>query len=231
MSQGPPPAAGPVLAEVRFTTADGLSLEGELRRPDGPPRGTAVLCHPHPRHGGSKDHPLLWAIRNDLAARRGLAVLGFNFRGTMGSEGSFGGGEAEVLDVAAAVDRVRDEAAGPTALVGWSFGASVALRHATGDHRLGAVAMIAPPLGGSGVAVPPPPPPWELQGLDVPVLLLAGSEDRFCRGAAIRSLGERLPRAEVRILAGADHFFGRREREVAEAVGGFLDEALRQSRP
>ena len=51
------------------------------------PRGVAVLCHPHPRHGGSKDHPLLWAIRNDLAASRGVAVLGFNFRGRDGVAG------------------------------------------------------------------------------------------------------------------------------------------------
>ena len=32
--------------------------------------GSAVICHAHPRHGGSKDHPILWAIRNELAAAR-----------------------------------------------------------------------------------------------------------------------------------------------------------------
>ncbi|MGH2589325.1 MAG: hypothetical protein ACRDGW_00840, partial [Actinomycetota bacterium] len=61
---------------VRFATKDGLSLEGELRMPEpgGKPLGTAVICHAHPRHGGSKDHPLLWAVRNELA-HRGFAVL------------------------------------------------------------------------------------------------------------------------------------------------------------
>lgn len=220
-----------MLTEVRFATADGLSLEGELRRPDGPPRGTAVLCHPHPRYGGSKDHPLLWAIRNELAGRRGLVVLAFNFRGIMGSEGSFGRGEDEVLDAAAAVDRVRDEATGGTALVGWSFGASVALRHATGDGRIAALVLIAMPLGRSGVPVPAPPPPWQLTELDMPVLLLAGDADRFCRGQALRSLAERVPGADVRIVKGADHFFERREREVAETIGDFLEEALAQRRP
>ena len=53
--------------QVTFTTEDGIRLEGELRMPDSASRGVAVICHPHPRHGGSKDHPLLWAIRNDLA--------------------------------------------------------------------------------------------------------------------------------------------------------------------
>lgn len=220
-----------MLTDVRFATADGLSLEGQLRRPDGEARGTAVLCHPHPRYGGSKDHPLLWTIRNELAGHRGLVVLAFNFRGIMGSEGSFGGGEDEVLDAAAAVERVREEATGGTALVGWSFGASVALRQATGDDRVAALALIAMPLGRAGVAVPAPPPPWQLKKLDIPVLLLAGDADRLCRGPALRSLAERMPRAELRIVKGADHFFGRREREVAETVGGFLEDALGQRRP
>ena len=65
---------------LRFSAEDGVSLEGELRLPDGHTRGSAVVCHPHPEHGGSKDHLLLWAIRNELVAR-GLAVLSFNFRG------------------------------------------------------------------------------------------------------------------------------------------------------
>src|SRR5215218_6298454 len=117
---------------VTFTTADGARLEGELRLPDEPARGSAVLCHPHPRHGGSKDHPLLWAIRNELAATRGLAVLSFNFRGVMGSAGTYGGGRDELKDAAAAVGEIRASVGDglPTLVVGWSFGASVALREA-----------------------------------------------------------------------------------------------------
>src|SRR5918996_956672 len=132
---------------VRFPTADGLELEGELRTADGVPRGTAVLCHAHPRHGGSKDHPVLWAIRNDLAAKRGRTVLAFNFRGIMGSEGTYGGGEAELADAAAAVDRVRQEAPGPTVMAGWSFGAWVAFRHAVSDRRVPALVLLGIPLG------------------------------------------------------------------------------------
>ena len=84
-----------VAEAIRFETSDGLSLEGEIRTPDGEPRGSAVICHPHPLGGGSKDHPILWAMRNELA-RRGFAVISFNFRGVMGSEGESGCGEAEV---------------------------------------------------------------------------------------------------------------------------------------
>src|SRR4029078_11683779 len=93
---------GRAMDPVTFTTDDAARLEGELRMPEGEPRGTAVLCNPHPRHGGSKDHPLLWAIRNDLAATRRLAVLAFNFRGVMGSGGTYGGGRGEHVHVARA---------------------------------------------------------------------------------------------------------------------------------
>ena len=72
---------------IEFRSEDGVTLRGELRLPDAEPTASAVLCHPHPRQGGSKDHPLLWAIRNDLASR-GFAVLSFNFRGVLGRAAS-----------------------------------------------------------------------------------------------------------------------------------------------
>ena len=107
---------------VRFSTLDGISLEGELRMPERAPAGSAVICHAHPRRGGSKDHPILWAVRNELA-QRGLAVLSFNFRGTMRSAGSHGGGRTEIHDVEAAIGFVRAPSEGPTIVCGWSFGA------------------------------------------------------------------------------------------------------------
>ena len=118
---------------VSFVTEDGVRLQGELRLPDGPARATAVLCHPHPKHGGSKDHPILWALRNHLAGVRDIAVLSFNFRGVMGSAGVYGGGHDEVRDVRAAIDRVREVAPDrPTVVVGWSFGANVGAAHLPG---------------------------------------------------------------------------------------------------
>jgi uncharacterized protein len=212
---------------IRFRTTDGLTLEGEIREADGKPRGTAVICHPHPRHGGSKDHPVLWAIRNHLAARQGLTVLAFNFRGIMGSEGEFGGGEAEVADARAATDRVREEAPGPTVLVGWSFGACVALHHAVGDPRVAAVALVGMPLDETGdVAVPPPPGQDVLEGFTVPTLLVAGDRDRFSPVGEVAALAGMLPRSETAVIEDAGHFFRRREARVAEVIGRFVDRAL-----
>lgn len=210
---------------LRFATEDGVSLEGELRMPEGEPRGSAVLCHAHPRYGGSKDHPVLWAIRNELA-HRGLAVLAFDFRGTMRSGGSHGGGRTEVRDVRAAVGRVREEAEGPTLVAGWSFGANVALRAALDDPRVGALALVGLPLGEHGVEVPDLPSRAELAAFDRPVLLVAGEGDRFSPAPELRNLSAKLRRAEVAIVRGTDHFFWRREAELAGLVGGFAERAL-----
>jgi alpha/beta superfamily hydrolase len=212
---------------IRFDTVDGLSLEGEIREADGPPRGTAVLCHPHPRHGGSKDHPILWAIRNELAGNRRLTVLAFNFRGIMGSEGEYGGGEAEIEDVRAAVARVREEAPGPTVLIGWSFGAWVALRYAVGDPAIAALVLIGFPIGSRATStVRSLPDLGELERLDMPVLLVAGESDEFCPAAEMGNLAGWIPRAETLVLEGTGHFFERRERELATEVGRWIERAL-----
>jgi uncharacterized protein len=211
---------------VTFLTEDGVRLEGELRLPDGAPRATAAICHPHPRHGGSKDHPILWAIRNELA-HRGLAVLAFNFRGVMGSGGTYGGGRDEVRDVRAAIGRVREEAPDrPTVVCGWSFGANVALREALDDERVGALALVGLPLVHADLELPKLPGSSELRALRMPVLLLAGERDEFAPSVELREIGRDLRDARVEILADTDHYLWRREREAAAVIGEFVDDAL-----
>jgi len=205
-------------------TADGVSLDAELRRPEGEPRGTAVICHPHPLHGGSKDHPLLWNIRNDLAGR-GFVVLGFNFRGVMGSEGEHGGGVDEIEDVRAAIGRVREEAPGPTVVAGWSFGANVALREAVDDERAAALALIGFPVN-DPLGLPPPPGRDELAAFNRPVLFVSGEADQFSPVPDLNRLARRLPRGEVVILPNTDHFFWKREKEVATLIGEFVERSV-----
>ena len=214
---------------VTFATEDGIRLEAELRLPDATPRGAAVICHPHPRHGGSKDHPLLWAIRNDLATARGLAVLGFNFRGVMGSAGTYGGGRDELRDTRAAIEVARSLAGvqdHPTILVGWSFGASVALREALDDARVSALALVGVPLRPGDIEMPPLPDRTDLRLFARPALLLAGEHDRYAPPEDLRAYGALFPHAEVVVVPGTDHYFWRREKEAASVIGTFADRAL-----
>jgi alpha/beta superfamily hydrolase len=209
---------------VRFPTDDGVVLEGEWRFPNDPPRGSAVICHAHPRHGGSKDHPVLWAIRNELAGKRGFATLGFNFRGIMNSEGSFGGGVDEIEDVRAAVGAIRDASSGPTLVVGWSFGASVALLEAFDDERVAALALVGLPLRPGDVKLPPLPSTEELRQLQRPLLLLAGEHDEYCPPDHLRAYGEGV--AEVVTVDGVDHYLSKKEREAAAILGDFAERIL-----
>jgi uncharacterized protein len=216
------------MESVTFLTGDGVRLEGELRMPDEVPRGSAVICHAHPRHGGSKDHPILWSVRNELAGKRGFAALGFNFRGTMGSGGTFGGGRDEIRDVRAAVDTVRGRAEGPTLVFGWSFGASIALREAFDDERVGALALFGIPLRPNDLTLPPLPTSADLRFLKRPLLFLAGANDEYCPADELRAYGEGV--AEVVLMDGTDHYLWRREREAGTIVGDFADRVAGPSR-
>lgn len=212
---------------VTFMTADGVRLEGELRLPDGAPRATAVVCHPHPKHGGSKDHPILWAIRNELAGVRDVAVLGFNFRGVMGSGGVYGGGHDELRDVQAAIARVRETAPGsPTVLLGWSFGANVALRTALDQPDVEALVMIGIPLRPKDLALPPLPGPTQLLPFRRPALVLCGDNDEYCPVADADAFARGFPDGRLEVVEGTDHFLWRHEKQAATIVGDFVEAAL-----
>jgi uncharacterized protein len=209
---------------VTFTTEDGVRLEGEIRMPDEASRGSAVICHAHPRHGGSKDHPILWSVRNELAGKRGFGTLGFNFRGIMGSAGSYGGGHEELRDVRAAIGAVRERVDGPTLVFGWSFGADVGLREAFDDDRVAALALFGLPLRPNDLDLPPLPVSDELRRLQRPMLFLAGERDPYCPAEELRAYGHGV--AEVVIVDGADHYLSRHEREAAAIVGDFAERVV-----
>jgi alpha/beta superfamily hydrolase len=213
------------VGSIRFSTNDDVSLSGDLRLPPGEPVAGAVVCHAHPRHGGSKDHPILWAIRADLSSR-GFVVLGFDFRGVMRSGGTYGAGRTETRDVAAAVERVRTQTQGPILVCGWSFGAAVALREAIGDERVAALALVGLPLDPHDVEVADLPSAAELRTFRRPVLLLAGEGDVYSPRPRLETLAASLPAAEVVVLSGTDHFLWRREKEAAAAIGRFAEAAL-----
>jgi pimeloyl-ACP methyl ester carboxylesterase len=131
-----------------------------------------------------------------------------------------------VKDVAAAIGRVRTEAAAPTFVAGWSFGANVGLREALDDERVAAIALIGLPLATKDIDVPALPTPSELHLFRRPMLLLAGDADAYCPADALARFALDLPDARVAILPGTDHFLWRREKEAAAIVGGFAEPLL-----
>ncbi|MBN9607369.1 MAG: hypothetical protein J0G30_12240 [Actinomycetales bacterium] len=136
--------------DIELHTDDGLTLVGELALPlEHPPVATLVCLHPLPTHGGFMDSHVLRKAALRLPALADLAVLRFNFRGVSSprgtSEGAFGDGIDERLDLDAAMRLVAERELPSPWLLGWSFGTEVALQGGLDQPVVGAI-LLSPPL-------------------------------------------------------------------------------------
>jgi uncharacterized protein len=203
---------------------DGTALEAELDVPE-EARAALVLCHPHPRMGGTMNAPLLLALRDRMTAE-GWAVLRFNFRGIGASDGRAGTGIDEVADALGAIDAVRDRVDGrPVALAGWSFGAAVAVRAAEADDSLLGCVGIAPAVTPTPDVTAGLPPATDLD-LGVPLLFVCAERDRVVDPGACRRWIEPVQAADVVELRGANHFFWGRYDDLCDVVAQWLGERI-----
>jgi alpha/beta superfamily hydrolase len=191
---------------IRIETADGLGLVGELAVPEsGAPVATLVCLHPLPTQGGMMDSHLLRKAAARLPALARLAVLRFNTRGTSSvqgtSEGTFGAGESERLDVAAALDFVEFSELPSAWLVGWSFGTELALRFGLEPTVVGAI-LISPPLKQT---TDDDLDAWARDGR--PLVALVPEHDDYLRPDEARRRFARVPQAEVVAVDDAKHLF------------------------
>ena len=98
------------------------TIECAIDAPAGVSRGTVVVCHPHPQHGGTMDNKVVQTLARAFVAL-GWRSVRFNFRGIGASQGAWDDGVGESDDALAVI------AAFPAAsfmLAGFSFGAYVA---------------------------------------------------------------------------------------------------------
>ena len=135
-------------------TADHLKLVAELATPiASKPAAVLLTLHPLPTHGGFMESHILRKAANRLPALADLAVLRFNTRGTQSpqgtSEGTFGDGIDEKLDLEAAIDFLKSRQLGPIWLVGWSFGTELAIKYGFDKDIAGAI-LLSPPLRRAG---------------------------------------------------------------------------------
>ena len=156
--------------------------------------------------------PILGAIAR-RARESGLDVLRFNFRGIGSSEGTHGDGIAEVLDVAAAVSSLDDHPAPVIGIVGWSFGAVLALRwQAEFDSTLRYIG-IAPPV--DSALTPPLPEPHELLPADR--MFIIGDRDQYIDANELEAYAMSIGAVTNRYPT-SDHFFVLRHERLAEDV-------------
>jgi hypothetical protein len=191
---------------ITIRTADGLDLVGELALPERQaPVATLIGLHPLPTAGGMMDSHVLRKAANRLPALADLAVLRFNTRGTTSehgtSEGTFGEGETEAHDVAAAI--AYGVAAGLPRLwlLGWSFGTELALKWGNDPAVEGAI-LLSPALHRATDA---DLDSWAASGR--PLVVLVPELDDYLRPDEARARFARVPQAEVIAVDRAKHLW------------------------
>jgi len=104
-------------------------LEALLEEPDeGVPRFAALVCHPHPQHGGTMHNKVVYRLARGLRKAGGV-VLRFNYRGVNLSEGAYDQGAGETEDARTCLEWLRARYPQlPAMIAGFSFGSRIALR-------------------------------------------------------------------------------------------------------
>jgi hypothetical protein len=194
-------------------------LEALLEMPRSePPLALALVCHPHPLHGGTMSNKVVTTLARAFVDL-GAATLRFNFRGVEESDGVFDSGRGEVEDAVASADWLRRRWPGtPLILGGFSFGAMIALR---ASARLS-------PLGLVTVALPVQRlDPAEPVAADLPWLLIHGAEDDV---VALDDVVEWLNRIdsgpELSVVDGAEHFFHGKLAELKGIVMRYFEKII-----
>jgi uncharacterized protein len=120
-------------AHTETVQFDGLAgkIDCAFDWPDEPAVGWALVLHPNPAQGGTRDNKVVTTMARACVQQKLVAVRP-NFRGIGLSEGEFDHGQGEMLDMAALAEQFRvrypELAAGQWVLGGFSFGTSIGLQ-------------------------------------------------------------------------------------------------------
>ncbi len=189
-----------------------LDLPGDLAV-----SGAAVICHPHPQHGGTMHNKVAHTLARSFV-RSGFVTLRFNFRGTEGSEGKFDDGVGEYDDALAALEWMRGRYPEVRLwLGGFSFGAAIAIRAAVAIEVKGLISVAPAIYRFTGNLEEQPRCPW---------LIIQGDEDELLDAEeTIEWVNSLDPGPELIVMPGAEHFFHGRLSDLRTAIMEFIRES------
>jgi alpha/beta superfamily hydrolase len=177
--------------------SDGLRIEGLVSRQSGE-RGV-VITHPHSLYGGTMyDQVVETLVR--AYQNKGLTTLRFNFRGVGESEGTYGEGRGENVDVISALRYLYGLEKSAIDLAGYSFGAWVNAHITPSDFSVGGMIMVSPPVAFLDFSF--------LSGDQRIKAVVAGGRDDIAPADQIsRLMATWNPAALLEVIDGADHFY------------------------
>lgn len=178
-------------------------LEALLEEPEhGEPREAVLVCHPHPRGGGTMHNKVVYRIARALR-RLGCVVLRFNYRGVNLSEGVYDNGRGETEDARTALEWLRGQYPDlPVSLAGFSFGSRIALRIACNASEIRRVIAVGFPTTYSDHRE-------AVLGCTAPKVFIQSTNDEFGPALELESLFAEavLPPKNLIFVEAEDHFF------------------------
>lgn len=190
--------------------ADSKTEEEGFSKLDLPPGVTAIICHPHPLHGGTMNNKVVSTLIKSFLELN-IPAIRFNFRGIGKSSGSYGEGVGEIEDLETVITWVKQTRPTTTLwLGGFSFGTyiSAAVAARGGIERL--------------VSIAPPVMHMKFQSLDkmpCPWLVIQGDADEVFNAEEVFTwFAAHHREAEVLRMKDASHFFHGRLVELREIL-------------
>ena len=174
----------------------------------------AVVCHPHPVHGGTMQNKVVHTLSRAFSAQQ-MSALRFNFRGVGESEGEFDDGEGELDDVLSAVGFMSARNPGsPLWLAGFSFGAAMAIRAADKLDVAGLVSVAPAAFRFFDTKPVQPTCPW---------LIVHGENDELADiNETIEWVNSMEPGPELCVFPDTTHFFHGKLVDLREVVKTFV---------
>ncbi|MFL6451937.1 MAG: alpha/beta hydrolase [Bryobacteraceae bacterium] len=176
-------------------------LEALLEEPESEePFKAALVCHPHPKGGGTMHNKVVYRIARGLR-RTGCVVLRFNYRGVNLSEGIYDAGHGETEDARFALARLRSRyPALPLVLAGFSFGSRIALRLASEEDTVERVIAVGFPTT--------IPEHSYVDRVKIPKYFVQSTHDAFGPREQFSAFYDALPEPKhLDWIPAADHFF------------------------
>lgn len=163
----------------------------------------AIVCHPHPKGGGTMHNKVVYHAMKAFSSF-GLPVVRFNFRGVGLSEGEHDDGHGEQNDVRATLSWMEHNLKRPILFAGFSFGSNVGLRACCGDVRVKGLIGLGLPVHAEGRDYTYRFFPKCTQ----PKLFISGDHDQFGPRQQVEKVSELAPEPKRLFwVQGADHFF------------------------
>lgn len=185
------------------------AIETDVNDPGGARRGIALIAHPNPLHGGTKDNKVVTTLAKAFFALGYVAVRP-NFRGVGASAGSHDEGRGETEDLLAVAGHLKRQFGElPLLLAGFSFGGFVQTRVAKCVHARSLVLVAAAVNRFPAETVPPA------------TLVIHGELDEVVPLNAVLDWArpQNLP---VVVVPGGEHFFHGRLNLLADIVSRYF---------